>query len=96
MFRRNRIIFFPTGLHLRYLRSVRHAIKFGVKSNLHYTRDITPKRVTSVGARLLGLAPGLHSSEGTLQRWRAVGDTADLTDPEFEPQTSRTDSVCAK
>ena len=26
------------------------------KSNLHYTRGITPKRVTSGGARLHGLA----------------------------------------
>ena len=30
--------------------------------NLHYLP--TPKRVTSGGAHLRGLAPGLHSSEG--------------------------------
>ena len=48
-------------------------LHFVSKSNLHYTRDITPKRVTSGGAHFRGLAPGLHSSEGTLQRWRAVG-----------------------
>ena len=63
------------------------------KSNLHYTRGITLKRVTSSGAHLRGLAPGLHSSEETSQWWRAVGDTADLTGPGIEPQTSRTDSV---
>ena len=45
------------------------------KSNLHYTRRITPKRVTSCGAHLRGLAPGQHSSEKTSQRWRVVGDT---------------------
>ena len=48
------------------------------KSNLHYTRGITPKRVTSGGAHLRGLAPGLHSSEGTSQRWRAVGVTVPI------------------
>ena len=45
------------------------------KSNLHYTRDITLKRVTSCGAHLRGFASGQHSSEGTSQRWQAVGDT---------------------
>ena len=65
-----------------------------IKSNVHYTRGITPKRVTSGGAHLCGLAPGLHSSEETSQRWRAVGDTvADLTGPRIEPQTSRSESV---
>ena len=48
------------------------------KSNLHYTRGITPKRVTSCGAHLRGLAPGLHSSEETSLRWRAVGDTVPI------------------
>ena len=56
------------------------------KSNLHYTRSITPKRVTSGGVHLSGLAPGQHSSEETSQRWRAVGDsTSDLTGPGIEP-----------
>ena len=45
------------------------------KSNLHYTRDITPKRVPSGGAHLRGLVPGQHSSEETSQRWRGVGNT---------------------
>ena len=36
----------------------------------HYTRDITPKRVTSGGIHLRGLAPGQHSSEETSQRCR--------------------------
>ena len=48
------------------------------KSNLHYTRRITPKRVTSGGAHLRGLAPGQHSSEETSQRWRVVGDTVPI------------------
>ena len=65
--------------------------KINIKSNLHYTRGITPKRVTSGGAHLRSLAPGQHSSEETSQRWQA-----DLTDPGFETQTSSTDSVCAK
>ena len=34
-------------------------MKIKSKSNLHYTRGITPKRVTSGGAHLRGLAPGL-------------------------------------
>ena len=34
-----------------------HADKVN-KSNLHYTRGITPKRVTSSGAHLRGFAPG--------------------------------------
>ena len=46
-----------------------------LKSNLHYTRGTTPKRVTSSGAHLRSLAPGHHSSKETSQRWRAVGDT---------------------
>ena len=48
------------------------------KSNLHYTRGITPERVTSGGAHLRGLASEQHSSEETLQRWRAVGDTVPI------------------
>ena len=63
------------------------------KSNFHYTCN-TPKRVTSCGAHLRGLAPGQHSSEETSQRWRVVGDAVPiLTGPGIEPQTSRTDSV---
>ena len=62
------------------------------KSNLHYTRGITPKRVTSGGAHLRGLAPDQHSSEETSQRWRAVGDSkSDLTGPGIEPKTARID-----
>ena len=41
------------------------ALSSNEKSNLQYTRDITPKRVTSGGAHLSGLAPGQHSSEET-------------------------------
>ena len=45
---------------------------------LNYTRGITPKRVTSCGAHLRGLAPGQHSSEETSQWWRVVGDTVPI------------------
>ena len=62
--------------------------KIKKKSN-HYTRRITPKRVTSCGAHLRGLAPGLHCSEETSQWWRAVGDTGSV----IEPRTSRTDVI---
>ena len=48
------------------------------KSNLHYIRRITPKRVTSGGGHLRDLARGLHNSEETWQRWRAVGDTVSI------------------
>ena len=48
------------------------------KSNLHYTRRNTPKRVTSGGAHLRGSTSEPHSSEQTLQRWRAVGDTVTI------------------
>ena len=47
-------------------------------SNLHYTRHITPKRVTSGGAHLRGAAFGLQSSEQTLQRNATVGDTVTI------------------
>ena len=39
------------------------------KSNLYYTRGITPKRITSGEAHLRGLTPGQHSSEETSQQW---------------------------
>ena len=41
-------------------------------SNLHYARMITPKRVTSGGVHLRGLAPGQHSSEKTPQRGKPL------------------------
>ena len=59
-----------------FFNSIRLIIK--IKSNLHYTRRITPKRVTSCGAHFRGLAPGQHSSEETSQRWRVVGDTVSI------------------
>ena len=49
-----------------------HALK---KSNLHYIRGITPKRVTSGGIHLRGLASEQRSSEETMQRRQTVGDT---------------------
>ena len=56
----------------------RRRIRSSKKSNLHYTRRITPKRATSGGAHLRGLAPGQHSSEEASQRWRVVGDTVSI------------------
>ena len=51
-------------------------IHFGVTSkknqNLHYTRVITPKRVTSGGVDPR-VSAREHSSEDMSQRWRAVG-----------------------
>ena len=50
-------------------------------SNLDYTSGITPKSVTNGGAQLR-IFPGQPSSEETLRRWRAVGDTSSgLTGP---------------
>ena len=48
------------------------------KSNLRYTRRITPKRVANCGPHLRGVAPGLRNSEETSQRWRVVGDTVPI------------------
>ena len=44
------------------------------KSNLLYSRGITLKRVTNGGAHLRGWATVQHSSEGTVQWRRSVGD----------------------
>ena len=58
-----------------------------IKSNLHYTGHITPKRVTSGGAHLRCLAPGQHHSEKPSKRVRAVGDAvSDLTCQGIEPR----------
>ena len=63
------------------------------KSNLHYTRDITPKLVSSGGVHLRGLAAGQHSSEETSPQWRAVGDTvSNLTAPRIEHMAYRANS----
>ena len=57
-----------------------------LKSNLHDTRGITPKCVTSGGIHLRDLAPEQHSSEETWQWWRAVGNTvSDLTGLALKP-----------
>ena len=63
---------------------------FKSKSDLHYTRDIAPKRVTCDGAHLRSLAPGKRSSEETSQQWRIVGDTvSNLTYPRIKPMITR-------
>ena len=60
------------------------------KSNIHYTRRITPKRVTSGEVHLRGSAPGLHSFEETSQRWRSRWrHCADLTGPGIEDGNPR-------
>ena len=62
------------------------------KSNLHYTRGITPKRVTGGGpiSRLWAWAMQLRRNViAVVGRWRHC---ADLTDSGIEPQTSRTES----
>ena len=75
------------------LKKLRHPFSSKSKSNLHYTRVILIKRVTSGGVHLRSLAPGQPSFEKTSQRWRAVDDTvSDLIDPGIEPKTSRADS----
>ena len=59
------------------------------ESNFRCARVITAKGVTSGVTHLHSLAQRQHSSEETLLRWRAVGDTvSDLTDPRIEPQPS--------
>ena len=68
-------------------------LRVEVKSNRHYSRIITPKRLNEERAYPGSLAPGQNNSEETSQRWRAVGDTvSDFTDPGFKSQTSRTGS----
>ena len=63
------------------------------KSNLYYTRDIPPKRVTNGGNHLRGLAPGQHSSEETSQRWRAVGNSVSKwTTSRIKPMTYSADN----
>ena len=63
------------------------------KSNLHYTRGITLKRVTSVASISATIAPGQRDFKETAQRWRAFDDSvSDLTGPVIEPQTSHPDS----
>ena len=61
-------------------------------SKLHYTRDITPKHVTSGGAHLRSAcATKLRTNAATVaSRWRHCDDLADHA---IEPHTSRTDRV---
>ena len=56
-------------------------VKLQKKSNLHYTRDISPKRVTSGWAR--------RNVTAVASRWR---HTAEMTGPGIEPLTSHTNS----
>ena len=63
-------------LGIQLAKHKRHIPHEKIKSNLHHTRDITPKRVTSGGIHLRGSAPGQHSSEDSSQGWRTVDNTA--------------------
>ena len=64
-----------------------YCIKTKFKSSLY------PKSVTSGGTNLRGLVTRQQSSEETSQRCEDINVTVfDLTDTEFEPKTSRTDS----
>ena len=89
-------------------RAFRHGLQFAVifssdtsflKSNLHNAGGIMPKRVTSGGVHLPGLAPGHWTTQlrrkvaAAASRWRHC---ADLTCPGFEPQTSLNDSNVLK
>ena len=56
------------------------------KSNLHYTRGITPKLVTSCGAHLRGLAPGQCKNVVAVAIPKAVDDSVRLTGPESNPR----------
>ena len=58
----------------RLLLLAAYAVSKSKKSNLHYARGITPKRVTNGGANFRCLAPGLHS----LKKRRSVGDTVPI------------------
>ena len=92
---------------LKFKRIIEWHLPHGRKERLPFTKmscvrnhskikssGCTPKRVTSGGIHLCGLALGQHSYEETSQRCRAVGDTvSDLTKPGIEPQTSSTESV---
>ena len=70
-----------------------NALGVAGKSNLHYTRVITPRRVTSGRAHFRGLAHRQQQLQETSKRWRAAGDTVfDLTRSGIEPQTYRTHS----
>ena len=67
--------------------------KIKSKSNLHYTRRITPKcdELRGPSPRLSAWATQLRRNVAAVaSRWRHC---VDLTGPGIEPQTSRTDSV---
>ena len=82
-----------SSLYFMAIATCKSPVKRRSASILHDTRCATPKRVTSGGIHLRGLAPGRHSSEETSQWWRAGGDMAsDLTGPGTEPKASHTDS----
>ena len=69
-----------------------YTVKLSKKSNLHLTRELTPKPVTNSGAHLRGLAPRQHNCAQRRNGGRPLAALFDLTSPGFEPLASRTDS----
>ena len=57
----------------------------------HYTRVISPNRITNTGAHLhvIGIAPERHKSKETPQCWRRCSG---LTSSGIDPKTSNADS----
>ena len=62
-------------------------IRIKNKSNVHYTRGITPKHVTSGGG---SISAALRLDNITLNKHRSGDTVSDLTYPRIEPRTSRT------
>ena len=62
---------------------IKNLISLAFKSicNLHHTRGITPKRVSSGGVHLRDLAPGQHSSEETSLRWESMANYLQFNRP---------------
>ena len=75
-------------LHNNFFLSVKDT-----ESNIHYTRGITPERVSSGGAHLRCSASGQHSFEETSQQLQDVGDTvSNFTEPGIELKTFHANS----
>ena len=63
------------------------------QSNLHYTRGIMPKGVTSGEVQLRGIAPGQYSSEKRRRAGEALATVSDLTDLNRTPDSRANSSV---
>ena len=67
-----------TNLPINYYSNVLKLKNFAQNFSFFFQIFIMPKHVTSCGAHLRGLAPGLHSFEETSQRWQVVGDIVSI------------------